>query len=384
MIDHFYCQEKFNGVQIRMSDGSVSSCCQTTPHILRYNDIKDRSLAFFNYDSIVADRQKMLSGQKVEDCRSCWIPESRGLSSRRTRLNQTEKIYHNTFASPTHIDLNISNTCNQTCVYCDKYFSHSWLQDVIQNGPYDTNANDTRFRIVAKDRVINHISQKQQNTTGIFNELLRQVSEVAPTASISISGGEPFLNNNLLHIVRSISSAKQISIQTGLHVNTKRLADICAQLKTVAPDLKVRVSVENIGLRHEFLRFGSKWPTFLENLKIVEGLFDVHLRSTVCNATLFGLRDFLQFFQAYEINLYPLSDPVYLRPGVLDLESKKLIQQELCVDLHPDIPAILSHVASDQDIDQQHNLARFLREFARRRNLDMTIFPSSFLRWIEI
>lgn len=382
MIDNYYCQEKFTAIQIKLYDGMVSSCCQTTPQQLRYHEIKDQSGAFFNYPSIIEDRRKMLANEKVEDCQSCWLPESQGLSSRRTRRNQTEKLYHTTISKPKIIDLNVSNACNQTCVYCCKYFSNSWLKDILNNGPYDTENDGMRFKVTNKDLVINSLGQKDMNNTRLFNELLRQIAEMASGADLSISGGEPFLNNDLPMIVTAISDAAQITITSGLHVETKRLLRISQNLKEIAPNIRIRVSVENISERHEFVRFGSQWPTFLENLQVVKSLFDVELRSTLCNLTVFGLKDFLEFFDSEKITLYPLADPAYLRLGVLDPDSKHDLIRSLNEDLHPDIPEILKHLSDEENLDQRHNLARFLPEFAKRRKLDLAIFPQSFLHWL--
>jgi hypothetical protein len=367
MIEDFFCQQKFDWLTIRLYDGTVASCCQANYHSLPVSVFKSHGI--FNYPLIQADRTKMLANQMVEDCESCWTPERKGLISRRQRCRSTERIYHNAVVDkPKTINLIISNTCNQTCVYCDKTFSHSWLNDIIENGPYPI-AQDIRLRATDKDRVIYKLSQKQMARTQVQQEILKQV--------------EPLLCNDIIDIISKIAAADQIKIYSGLEVDTKRFARLCEEVHKIYPNIRFVISAENIERNHEFVRYGSRWSNFLHNLNTVKNLFQFEFRSTVSNLTLFGLRDFLDFFQHEKIILVPLQYPLYLRPGVMDRQSKQMLLETL-QDQHPDLPGILDHVMDDNDVAQKQYLGSYIREFAKRRNLEMDIFSVSFQKWLDI
>jgi hypothetical protein len=381
MIKDFYCQQKFDYLTIRLYDGTVASCCQANYHALPVSVFKSHGI--FNYPSIQQDRTKMLANELVDDCESCWIPERKGLVSRRQKLQTTERIYHSTTVDkPKTINLVISNTCNQTCVYCDKTFSHSWLKDIVQNGPYPV-ADDLRLSATDKDRVIFKLGQKQLARTQVQQEILQQVSACAPGTTFEISGGEPLLYNDLLDVISNIAAADQIKLFTGLQVDTKRFSRLCHALHEIYPGIRFYISAENINLNHEFTRYGSRWSTFLHNLDTAKNLFSVEFRSTVSNLTLFGLPDFLDFFQDQKIHLVPLQDPLYLRPGVMDSESKHNLASRLS-NTHPSMSEILDHMMDDNDLEQKHTLGSYVVEFARRRGLDMGIFPISFRHWIGL
>lgn len=384
MIKDYYCQQKFYWLTVRLYDATVASCAQAGYHSLPLSVIQNKSFGIFNYPSIQADRTKMLANQPVEDCESCWEAERKGLTSRRQKFNSTDRVYHSvTVDRPEVINLLVSNTCNQTCVYCDKTFSHSWLRDIVQNGPYHTTNDGVRLKATDKDRVIFGLSQNQLAQTTMQQQILQQVAEWADGIRFQITGGEPLLYNDLVNVVTRIAAAKEIKLYTGLQVDPKRLARLCDDLHAIRPDIQFVISVENTGRAHEFVRYGSKWSIFLENLRVVQNLFAVEYRSTVSNLTLFGLADFLRYFEGKKITLVPLVDPIYLRPGVMDAASKQHLTAGL-EHKHETMPHIIDHIMDDNDLDQKHDLKIYLHEFARRRMLSMDIFPDSFTKWINL
>lgn len=384
MIQDYYCQQKFYWLTVRLYDATVASCAQAGYNALPLSVIQNKSFGIFNYPSIQSDRMKMLANEPVEDCESCWEVERKGLVSRRQKFCSTDRTYHKVLVDrPEVINLIVSNTCNQTCVYCDKTFSNSWLRDIVQNGPYHTDNDGVRLKVTDKDRVIYQISQKQLAQTTTQHEILAQVTRWADGIRFQITGGEPLLCNDLVDIVSRIALAKEIKLYTGLQVDPKRLLRICNDLHAIRPDIQFIISIENIGSAHEFVRYGSKWSIFLQNLDTVKNLFNTVYRSTVSNLTMFGLADFLQHFQNEEITLVPLVEPIYLRAGVMDAESKNNLAARLA-GKHDIMPQIIDHLMDDDDLSQKGNLKIYVNEFARRRALQMDIFPDSFIKWINV
>ena len=131
-IKNYYCSQKFDWVEIRLYDGFVASCCQAQSHRITINDIKNHPVGFFNYSQIQKERQQMLDNQPVSGCETgCWSLERQNIQSLRQQMATDQKIYSTVEGIPKTVNLVINNTCLQSCVYCCKNFSSSWLADVV-------------------------------------------------------------------------------------------------------------------------------------------------------------------------------------------------------------------------------------------------------------
>ncbi len=379
MIKDYFCQQKFDWVEVRLYDGYVASCCQASPDKLSSYQITQKPLGFFNYDAILKERSMMLANQRVPGCESCWMLEDQGLSSRRLDMKSTERIYDHIESVPKTINLMLSNTCNQTCVYCCKNFSNSWLMDIVKNGDYQV--NEAMHQLSNNDRIMMKLSQKDLYKSKLVQLILDQVSSCADQTKIIITGGEPFLDNHLEYIVDKIKHAQSIDIYTGLTVNNKRLDKVCQGLAKIRPDIKIVLSVENIGRLHEFNRYGSSWEAWQENYHTVKSYFGCSSNTVISNLTIFGLCDFLKAYPDMKKNFSTLVDPGFLSVNLLDPDSKEKIILELREFFETD--KIIEHIRQKVDIAQIPKLAKYVNEFAQRRSLDLTVFPKSFLDWMS-
>ena len=86
---------------------------------------------------------------------------------------------------------------------------------------------------------------------------------------INISGGEPFLRDDLVEIVKIIKETcpySKINISTNGFL-TKRIQDILPELLKIDKNLSISVSVDGIGQLHEKIRrVPDAWPKVLETL----------------------------------------------------------------------------------------------------------------------
>jgi organic radical activating enzyme len=282
MISNYYCQQKFDWVEIRLYDGFVGSCCQAKPHRIKKNDIIGKPIGFFNYPEIIKEREMMLANEKVPGCESCWKFEENNLPSRRTESNSSQRIYNETFCSPKTVNLVISNTCNQTCVYCCKNYSHTWLNDVAENGNYDLDGDINRHQLNNQDRIMLKLKQTDLHQSALKNVILQQLSECQDIDHIIITGGEPFLDSFLIEIVDRLKDVKKITIVTGLHVNPKRFVKLTKQLLDLdTNNLWIKLSGENTDQFHMFNRFGSDYVEWKENYQIVKYITKYANRSSI-------------------------------------------------------------------------------------------------------
>ena len=143
------------------------------------------------------------------------------------------------------------------------------------------------------------------------------------------------------------------------------------------------VSAENIGSYYEFNRYGNSYINFLNNLEIIKKSgIPFKFAATLSNITLFGLIDFINEFEGHDITFNLCNDPNFLSINVLDDKSKFNLSNSL-ITIESKIPTLLESINAPYSQKQKQEAAVFIKEFARRRNLSLDIFPKSFINWIN-
>ena len=104
----------------------------------------------------------------------------------------------------------------------------------------------------------------------------------------------------------------------------------------------------------------------------------------VSNLTIFGLSNFVNEFDGYPIHYSLCYDPDFLAVNVLDLTSIDQLAKIIDQSRIPIKDELIKSLYSPATREQQENLSTFLVEFAKRRNLDLAIFPKSMLQWLSI
>ena len=99
---------------------------------------------------------------------------------------------------------------------------------------------------------------------------------------------------------------------------------------------------------------------------------------------MFGLTSFIKYFNNQRIGLVFINQPSMMAPYVLDADSKQRIMQD--IQALPDHyqTQIAQSIQADPSETQRQQMSEFLKEYAVRRNLDMNIYPQSFLDWLGI
>ena len=224
--------------------------------------LKNNPGNLFNIPILQQERKDMLNGIPVPSCEgTCWAPEREGKSSRRIMMQSTTRTHTGITSTPESIHVNLGSDCNLTCVYCTKQYSTAWLRDIVNNGPY---IDETRHKVNANDMILLNLGQKRIDETESYNLIIDEIAKYTDCKEVYVSGGEPFLNNSLVKLVKNFKQT--VKIYTGLGVSTDRLVSILADL----PDnVEFVVSAENIGLDYEFMRYNNSFARFQQNLAIL-------------------------------------------------------------------------------------------------------------------
>ena len=83
---------------------------------------------FWHSDYIKNVRSKMLKGEYVKECTSCYQSEEQGQISLRNHYNNRYKDFSENNL-PTALDLDFSNLCNLKCIMCGPDRSSMWAKE---------------------------------------------------------------------------------------------------------------------------------------------------------------------------------------------------------------------------------------------------------------
>lgn len=373
---NYYCSQKFWWLSVSPEKQYLSSCCSATHTKIDINWLGKNPNQLFNQPVLQEERQLMLDNQFVDSCESiCWAPERAGLPSRRTTMNSTAPTHTNINATPEIVNIILNSDCNLTCSYCNKEYSSAWLRDINDNGPYVE--NETRSIITPMDRIILKLGRPAINSNKNYQLIMSEILKYKDVPRINISGGEPFLYNELPKLVSNYTG--HIKIYTGLGVNSKRLVHILELLPL--DQVTIFISAENIGQLYEFNRYGQSYRTFLDNLHIVKTSgVSYKFSSVLSNLTIFGFGEFLETYGDDCEELSNCMDPSYLCASILDEKSKELLVSR---DYGKFNDVVKSTIMIDSTVEQKTNLKTYINEFSKRRNLNLDIFPKHFINWIN-
>ena len=379
----FYCSQKFTWLSVDLEKRLSYSCCSATPEKLDINWLRQNPGQLFNTPGLHQDRIDVLNNIPVPSCQdSCWKPESKGLTSRRMLMESHVRTHDNPSTTlPAVLNIILGSTCNLTCSYCCKQYSSAWYKDLKDNGSYIENHD--RYTLVPLDHVLNKLSHREYLETPGADILLQELSQLNQNSDVRITGGEPFLYNEFPHLLNSLDQAQRVQFYTGLGVNTKRLHKQLSSIKQRS-NLQVTVSAENCGKFYEFNRHGNTYHTFLQNLKLLEDFgFSINFNAVVSNLTVFGLDEFSKTFSHVPITYQLCNDPDFLSVNVLDDTSKQILTKTLSQSSISIKDTIVQNMAVEPTPKQQQNFSKYIKEFTKRRNLDLDMFPDSMLEWIK-
>jgi organic radical activating enzyme len=384
---NFYCSQKFWWLSIDLAKRQTLSCCSADPMSIDMAWLDQHPGQLFNTPHLQQERATMLQNQPVASCNTaCWQPESQGKSSRRMVWKTDILAETDIQASPTELNIIVGNDCNMTCVYCCKQYSSAWLRDLSENGTYHAvSTGDDRFEINNVDRILLRISQKALNKSDSTQRLLLEIRSILSSSTITqvvITGGEPFLYFGLAELVKSIPAHIKVVIQSGLGVDSRRLAQELEKLPV--SQIKVGISAETTNQLYEFVRYGNTWKRLTENIRILRDLSVPYtFVSVVSNLTIHGIAEFVQYAEDASVRYYPCNDPDFLSINVLDPASKDQMLQTVD-QLPPGLKSIIVNSIAVKSTDAQRcNLNKYVNEFSKRRNLlPSTVLPQSFINWM--
>jgi MoaA/NifB/PqqE/SkfB family radical SAM enzyme len=229
--------------------GFISRCMMSSTPM---GSMTDKNV--WDNNEFIKLRTDMVSGQwNLPGCNTCHERETLGLASQRINWKTNERwwtgdIWDNknfeqslTNNKIYHLFLNTSNLCNFKCRMCNSMFSNSWIND------------DTLLREHGFDRkeYVDYTKNKNDLQTFI-NNLLPQLSELR---MITITGGEPFINNDLLDVFDVLNDAGILkNVHLSITTNGSLLTEEHLLRLRKAKTVNINISIDGTGKLFEYMR----------------------------------------------------------------------------------------------------------------------------------
>ena len=389
----YYCSQKFRFIKIDLESNTMSTCDAAKPHSIDLQWLEKNPGQLFNNEININERRMMLQNQRNSSCeQNCWPAEDRGTLSPRLLRGGNVKTHTEIYTQPEILDLTINGNCNLTCSYCCKEYSSAWRQDIINNGNYKITQTDSRYQAKTKDYVLNKLSQATIKRSKHYQLLLNEIGLISPgLKTLYVTGGEPLLDNQLIDILIDLplNPVVEFKLFTGLGMSMSRFKLLLGKLKIINKkyvNFQLKISAESTDKFFEFNRYGNKWNEFLEKIELLKNQnINFIFHSTLSNLTLFKFVEFYKTFEKQTFTFDVANQPTMLAPHILDIASKQMIQQSL-TELPPDLAMrVLQMMQAAPTALEKQNLKEFLTEFvSRRSDLDLKIFPTTFLTWLEL
>lgn len=265
-------------------DGKMQPCC-------RYDSAheyeKDIDKPIFNNGFVEGwlgeefnnIRQRMLTGEKLPECKKCWDQEEFSGSSMRTGFNSRYSSYIGKEPVLKYLELGFSTHCNLACRMCDEY------------------ASTTIYKI-------NHPNEKVR--IGFDIDLRNLNANLQNLEEIKIVGGEPMSAKNHPDLFDAIflSKCDTSKLKIVYHTNctvlpAKKIVDYWQKIGKVV----IVLSIDGYGHYNEIQRLGHKWNELLEVLDFYLELrknnknIEIKVHSVMTAINIMGISELTEFLK---------------------------------------------------------------------------------------
>lgn len=287
-----YCLAPFKAVSIRNNNvGSV--CCASSTTF----ETKDWSLVNQNeyYSKL---QQDTLNGVPI-GCNACINKELKGLPSRKKYFDKI--LSNNNNKQIEHIEINLTNYCNYSCIMCSSKFSSQW------NNISDSYTVPYKLTKKSIDQIITLVENN-------------------PVKYIDIQGGEPFYINETVTILERLVSVgykgKVLIVSNGSNVRNYKLLNLIEKL-----DVEITISIDTVDNNlYKIIRAPNvSFDTIKNNITILSSSCDVYVNAVMMNLNVYSYHQIKQFANTLgkNINLNWINKPEHLQVNILNDSQKQ-------------------------------------------------------------
>jgi len=257
---------------------------------------------FKNFKKMIKDID---NGIQRNECKNCDSSDFR---------KRTNNFWINPTSGNSHVELEISNYCPASCLYCKSKYSSTWENEIKEN-------DNIPQQILEQ----NNIENKTQDSEKIIKKIVDSISKnINKRACIGITGGEPAYNiieeDHLKKIVTRFYSKNIVPRRTirydfctSLNINEKRCRKIKQYLLSYCNRYRdlfivLQIGIESTDDYFNFTRYGNNWQRFDKNLKLFleRTNFGIEFKPMYNNVALPNLLDFIKYTNNLSFTYRPI------------------------------------------------------------------------------
>jgi len=247
------CQFLEHQVCVR-ADGQYRLCCvsleSNNEENIRTHTPEDWLNSTTHKDAV----KKFTQGVWPDACKTCANREAQGLPSKRTQADLGPGI--------SHLDIRFGNSCNLKCISCWEQSSSSIAEEAIEM---------QKQGIIPVNNVL-----EVPNFNWASEKAVEQLIKY-PLKEVYLTGGEPMMVKHLPMLLERLDSSVAIRFNTNGTIYNPKLEKLLKRFGVV----NMAVSIDAIGKRAEYIRYGSNWNTIETNFNKYKEYCRVSVTPTV-------------------------------------------------------------------------------------------------------
>jgi len=303
-MSQVYCKSPWTALFIH-TDGQVKTCCAGTHALGNLNENTiEQILASEKLENI---KKEIIAGKIPDYCSYCQKNEQQSGTSQRQYFEQ----FHVSSADPQHfslqtVDVRWNTLCNLGCAYCNEDWSTTWQQ--IKGIPIKPMYHDYY------QGFLDYLSKSKQTIDNFI-----------------LAGGEPLLHKQNIKMLEQSKDDIVVDVITNLSVPLES-SPVFRELKN-KKNVRWQVSMDNIGDRFEYVRYGANWQQIIDNINTLLRLSNhvVTLFPLYCIYSATGIKEFMQLAKKLGVGVtwQKLNMPDYLNVNNFSRPIRQLAQQHI-------------------------------------------------------
>jgi MoaA/NifB/PqqE/SkfB family radical SAM enzyme len=352
--------------------GTARPCCLavdeiTKPDGTKYS-LRENTLEEIYHSEYMQNlRKEFLTGSKPETCQRCWDEEAAGRVSKRMNSRIRLKEYYDSVdwanTNPDQlwfIDLKLGNICNLKCRICGSWSSSKWAKEEIDYIPGIDRKTHLAYTFL------------QEGTWPRESELFwDNLRTLLPNIKyLEFTGGEPFLIEQHFEFLRYAVDTDH-SEHIEIHYNTNgTVFPEAAILWNHFKHVEIAFSIDNVGERFEYERYGADWSEVQENIAKFSAMRSSKISTQLCTTMniqnvyyLPELCDWISTQTFDHIYFNMLHDPWHVCISKMTLAAQELVINRLSTHtFHPkyraEILRIVQFIRNGEGSDGQEFLRK--------------------------
>jgi organic radical activating enzyme len=368
--------------------GTVTPCCITDMENDMSTSKKGEFNLFLDKDNLedIANsnnfnqvRKKMINGEFPSECKTCYFHEKNEIYSKRMESNLKFKHLIDGAKENTnddgslkeldykYVELRLGTVCNLKCVTCNPFSSNRWNEDVkiFKDTEFEKNyfKCDIRTEWFRSERFYDELYDKSSNLEEIW-----------------INGGEPtMIREHGYFLKKLIENDRAKNINLHYSINLTSLPDEFINMWKNFKNVRLHLSIDDIGERNDYIRYGAKWNVIMENFeKIIQyrDIFRLEVCQTVSCLNVYNIDNFKEFFNKYDIIIAHnyVHHPTFQHVSILPQHIKDEIISNIKHLREDEKNRLISELNKDVDEKHLNKFISFITLLDKKRNLKISDF----------